>query len=73
MPKARHLREFSRRDFIKTVSLGMGALRTVGAGIGTLQLTGCGGSATPPQPRPDPPTVRWPIARPVYTTLTASS
>jgi metallophosphoesterase (TIGR03768 family) len=61
MQKSSHPRELSRRDFIKTVSAGLGALPLVGAGIGTLQLTGCGD-----QPGPD--TMFWPIASPVYTT-----
>jgi metallophosphoesterase (TIGR03768 family) len=69
MPHSRDLREFSRRQFIKTVSLGVGALPTFGLGLGTLQLTGCGGhSVTPPQPQPEVHTVRWPISRPVFTT-----
>ncbi len=63
----RDIREFNRREFIKTVSLGIGVLPTLGLGIGTLELTGCGGSVTPPQP-PGIPTVRWPIAHPVFTT-----
>ncbi len=58
MEKSRHFWELSRRDFIKTVSAGLGALRVVGGGIGTLELIGCAGSGT----------VAWPIARPVYTT-----
>jgi len=67
MPISRRFRKFSRRDFIKTVSLGLGVFPVVGVGIGTLQLTGCG-SSVPPQPQPGPQTVHWPIARPVYTT-----
>ena len=70
MSRRRDVREFSRRDFIKTVGIGIGALPAVSLGIGALQLTGCGGSsATPPQPPPvTPPIVRWPIASQVYTT-----
>ncbi|UWZ82623.1 TIGR03768 family metallophosphoesterase [Occallatibacter riparius] len=60
MRKTRGNRELSRRDFIKTVSVGLGAMPVVGVGIGTL-LTGCGGEQSPA------PTA-WPIARPVLTT-----
>src|SRR6476660_362529 len=63
MPRA--LREFNRRDFIRTLSIGLGVLPTVVVGIGTMELTGCGGVA---QPQPLPQTVRWPIAKTVYTT-----
>ena len=63
MPGPRDIREFNRREFIKTVSIGLGALPTLGAGLGALSLTGCGGSVTPPQPPPKTQTVRWPIAR----------
>jgi len=65
VPKSGDVRGFSRRDFIKTVGIGIGALPTVGFGIGA--LTSCGGS--PPNP-PVPVTqiVRWPIARRVVTT-----
>ena len=52
----------SRRDFIKTVGVGVGALQTIGAGIGVLELAGCGGTPAAPQ------VVRWPIAKQVYTT-----
>ena len=68
MSTPRDIREFNRREFIKTISIGLSALPAVGLGIGTLQLTGCGGSVTPPQPPPLPQTVRWPIASSVYTT-----
>jgi metallophosphoesterase (TIGR03768 family) len=68
MPGPRDIRAFNRREFIKTISIGLGALPTLGAGLGALQLTGCGGSVTPPQPQPLPRTVRWPIAKTVYTT-----
>ena len=53
----------TRRDFVKTVSIGIGALQTAAVGAGVLELTGCGST-------PDQPTqiVRWPIARQVYTT-----
>jgi len=60
VPRPREVRAFSRRDFLRTVGIGIGALPTVGLGFGTLQLTGCGGSAgpTPPITR----IVRWPIS-----------
>jgi metallophosphoesterase (TIGR03768 family) len=67
MAGARDIREFSRREFMKTVSIGLSMLPTVGLGIGTLELTSCGGSVTP-HPPVLPQTVRWPIARSVYTT-----
>ena len=35
----------NRRDFIKTVGLGIGALETAGIGFGALQLTGCQGNS----------------------------
>jgi hypothetical protein len=55
----------SRRDFIKTVGIGIGAAQTVALGLGTLELTGCGGSpSNPVSPLP----VSWPIANQVYTT-----
>ena len=57
----------SRRDFVKTIGVGIGALQTAGVGLGMLQLTGCGTSAAPPQP-PAPQIVNWPIAKQVYTT-----
>jgi hypothetical protein len=57
----------SRRDFVKTIGVGIGALQTAGVGLGMLQLTGCGSSAAPPQP-PAPQIVNWPIAKQVYTT-----
>jgi metallophosphoesterase (TIGR03768 family) len=67
MQGPRDVRAFNRREFIKTVSIGLGVLPTVG--LGTLSLTGCGGpSVTPPQPQRLPQTVRWPIAKTVYTT-----
>jgi hypothetical protein len=49
----------TRRDFVKSV----------GIGIGAIQLAGCGsgGSPQPPNP-PAPQVVSWPIARKVYTT-----
>ena len=53
----------SRRDFIKTVGIGIGAAQSVGLGAGLLQLTGCGSSSAPA-----PQIVRWPIASQVYTT-----
>jgi metallophosphoesterase (TIGR03768 family) len=52
----------SRRDFVKTIGAGIGALKTIGVGIGALELTGCGSSPAQPQ------IVRWPIAKQVYTT-----
>ena len=55
----------SRRDFIKTVSIGVGALQTTAVGAGVLELTGCGGSPVNP---PTPQVVSWPIAKQVYTT-----
>ncbi len=60
-------RGLSRRDFVKTIGIGIGALQTAGVGLGILELTGCGSSATPPQP-PAPQIAAWPIARQVYTT-----
>jgi len=69
MRKPRSFQECSRREFIKTVSAGLGTLPTLGLGIGVLDLTGCGSSSvTPPQPQPQVETVRWPIAQTVYTT-----
>lgn len=66
MPKPRAVGGCSRRDFIKTVGLGIGALPTVSfVGLGT--LTGCGGNSPAP-PAPVTQIVRWPIASPVYTT-----
>lgn len=65
MPRPRDVRGVSRRDFIKTVGIGIGALPTVGLGIGALQLTGCGGAPLSP---PSPQIVSWPIAAQVYTT-----
>jgi metallophosphoesterase (TIGR03768 family) len=59
----------TRRDFIKSVGVGLGALQTAGAGLAMLQLTGCGGDPiAPPIPPRAPRVVRWPIARQVYTT-----
>ena len=58
--------EMSRRDFVKTIGVGIGAIQTAGLGLGMLQLTGCGSSTTPPQPAPQ--IVTWPIAKQVYTT-----
>jgi hypothetical protein len=57
--RPREVRELSRRDFIKTVGIGIGALPTVGFVIGT--LTGCGSSPQPQPPTPVIQTVRWPI------------
>ena len=69
MPGPRDIRGFSRRDFIKTVGMGIGTLPALGLGIGALQLTGCGsGSPSPAPPAPGPQIVRWPIASQVYTT-----
>ncbi len=62
MPKPRDLRGFTRRDFIKALGIGMGALPVVGFGVGA--LTGCGDTA----PAPATQIVRWPIASQVYTT-----
>ena len=56
----------TRRDFVKTIGIGIGSLPTIGLGLGTLGLTGCGSSPTP-QPVPTP-VVSWPIASQVYTT-----
>lgn len=58
----------SRRDFVKTMGWGLGALQTAGMGVGILQLTGCGGGSPGPQPVPAPQIVSWPISREVYTT-----
>ena len=54
----------SRRDFVKTVGIGIGALQTAAVGAGVLELTGCGGPVDPPTPK----VVSWPIAKQVYTT-----
>jgi len=64
------IRGLSRRDFIKTVGIGIGTLPAVGLGIGALQLTGCGGGNSPVPTPPAPVTqiVSWPIATSVYTT-----
>ncbi len=60
--------EISRRDFVKTIGIGIGALQTAGVGLGMLELSGCGSNTTPP-PQPAPPQiVSWPISRQVYTT-----
>lgn len=67
MPKRRDVRDLSRRNFIKTVGMGVGALPIVGLGIGTLPLTGCGSSSVAP-PQPVTQVVRWPIASLVRTT-----
>lgn len=66
MRRPREVRELSRRDFIKTVGIGISALPTVGFGIGA--LTSCGSSPQPQPPAPVIQTVRWPIASQVYTT-----
>ena len=66
MVKQNKKQEMSRRDFVKTIGVGIGALQTAGVGLGMLELTGCGSSATPPQPPPK--IASWPIARQVYTT-----
>ena len=52
----------TRRDFVKTVGIGIGAWQSAAVGAGVLGLTGCGGSPTIPQ------IVSWPIARQIYTT-----
>ena len=57
--------DMTRRDFVKTVSIGIGALQTAAAGAGIIGLTGCGGSPVDP---PVPKVVSWPIAKQVYTT-----
>jgi metallophosphoesterase (TIGR03768 family) len=60
MQKARHRRGPSRREFIKSVSVGVGLSALPGAGLltGALELTGCAASGP----------IAWPIVRPVYTT-----
>jgi len=68
MSEPRRLRGQTRRDFIKTIGIGIGTLPTVGIGLGALQLTGCGGSPLPQPPAPVTQIVRWPIASHVYTT-----
>ena len=55
----------TRRDFVKTVGIGIGALQGAAIGAGVLGLSGCGSSPVNP---PAPPIVRWPIAKQVYTT-----
>ena len=52
------LHRLSRRDFVKTVGFGIGALQ----GAAILELTGCGGNSSAPR------IVSWPIAKQVYTT-----
>jgi metallophosphoesterase (TIGR03768 family) len=52
----------TRRDFVKTVGIGIGAMQTAALGTGVFELTGCGSSPA------TPPVVRWPIAKQVYTT-----
>jgi metallophosphoesterase (TIGR03768 family) len=64
MSGKRNFRGFSRRDFIKTVSVGLGGLPLLG--LGTLNLSSCAGSTSSLQPQPQ--TVRWPIASNVFTT-----
>ena len=56
--------DMTRRDFVKTVSIGIGALQTAAVGAGVLELTSCGGPVGPPTPK----IVSWPIAKQVYTT-----
>ena len=56
--------ELTRRDFVKTLGIGLGAIEGIAIGAGTLSLAGCG---TPKTPDP-PPVVNWPIASRVYTT-----
>ena len=63
MPRGRGIRRFTRRDFIKTLGMGMSALPVAGFGLGA--LTGCGGG--PPAPTPVE-AVRWPISSQVLTT-----
>ena len=49
----------SRRDFVKSV----------GIGIGAMQLAACGSGSSPQPPNPPAPqVVSWPIAKNVYTT-----
>ncbi len=55
----------TRRDFVKTVGIGIGALQGAAAGAGILGLSSCGSNPVDP---PAPQVVRWPIARQVYTT-----
>ena len=54
----------TRRDFVKTVGIGMGALQGLGVGAGVLELASCGSPADPPAPQ----IVSWPITKQVYTT-----
>ncbi len=56
--------DMTRRDFVKTVGIGIGALQTAAVGAGVLELSGCGGPVDPPTPK----IVCWPIAKQVYTT-----
>lgn len=64
MPRPRDIREFTRRDFLKTLGIGIGALPAMGLGL--CGLSGCGDS--PPAPAPPAQIVRWPIASEVLTT-----
>src|SRR5689334_5988598 len=52
----------TRRDFVKAVSVGIGALQGAAVGGGIIELTGCVAHSSAP------PVVSWPIARQVYTT-----
>jgi metallophosphoesterase (TIGR03768 family) len=56
--------DMTRRNFVKTVGIGIGALQAAAAGAGVLELTGCGSPVAPPAPQP----VSWPIAKQVFTT-----
>ncbi len=47
--------DMSRRDFVKTVGIGIGALQTAAVGAGVLELTGCGAVRSTRPPRRSSP------------------
>jgi metallophosphoesterase (TIGR03768 family) len=57
--------DLTRRDFVKTIGIGIGALQTAAVGAGVLELSSCGSNPVDP---PVPKVVSWPIAKQVYTT-----
>ena len=56
---------FTRRDFVKTVGIGVGALQAAAIGVGIARIERLRHSPVNP---PAPQIVRWPIAKQVYTT-----